>query len=286
MLVVDVSAHNGAIDWTKAYADGVRGAIIRLGYGSDKQRYDDPFFRANVDGATKVGIKVGAYLYSYAKTAEGAKSEAQHAIRVLGPFKSRISLPVFFDSEERGTERIAKSAAKIFCELIETNGYKAGVYASDSWFKSYLGGDELRKYVQWVAKWSDPAPKGYSNMQLWQYSAYGTVSGIGRGSVDMDKPYGEILEILSGKDPNPVGGKIMIEVEVLKKTDPTMKGPEVFTVQSILRAKGYKYDRKLIECDSSYGKITEACVIQFQKDNKLTADGIVGAKTWNKLING
>ena len=99
----------------------------------------------------------------------------------------------------------------------------------------------------------------------------------------MDKPYGEILEILSGKDPKPVGGKIMIEVDVLKKGS---KGPEVFTVQSILRAKGYKYERKLIECDSSYGKITEACVIQFQKDNKLTADGIVGAKTWNKLING
>ena len=235
MLVVDVSAHNGAIDWTKAYADGVRGAIIRLGYGSDKQRYDDPFFRANVDGATKVGIKVGAYLYSYAKTAEGAKSEAYHAIRVLGPYKDKLSLPVFFDSEEKGTERIAKSAAKIFCEVLEANGYKAGVYASDSWFKSYLGGDELRKYVQWVAKWSDPEPKGYSNMQLWQYSAYGTVSGIGRGSVDMDKTYGEILEILSGKDPKPVGGKIMIEVDVLKKGS---KGPEVFTVQSILRAKG------------------------------------------------
>lgn len=283
MLVVDVSAHNGAIDWTKAYADGVRGAIIRLGYGSDKQRYDDPFFRANVDGATKVGIKVGAYLYSYAKTTDGAKSEAQHAVRVLGPFKSKISLPVFFDSEEKGTERIAKSAAKIFCEALEANGYKAGVYASDSWFKSYLGGDELRKYVQWVAKWSDPEPKGYSNMQLWQYSAYGTVSGIGRGSVDMDKPYGEILEILSGKDPKPVGGKIMIEVDVLKKGS---KGPEVFTVQSILRAQGYKYEGSLIKTDSSYGKITENCVIAFQKKNSLVADGIVGAKTWNKLING
>lgn len=283
MLVVDVSAHNGAIDWTKAYADGVRGAIIRLGYGSDKQRYDDPFFRANVDGATKVGIKVGAYLYSYAKTTEGAQSEAQHALRVLAPVKSRLSLPVFFDSEEKGTERIAKSAAKIFCETLEANGYKVGVYASDSWFKTYLGGDELSKYVQWVAKWSAPEPKGYSNMQLWQYSAYGTVSGIGKGSADIDKPYGEILEILSGKDPDPVGGKIMIEVDVLKKGS---KGPEVFTVQSILRAKGYKYEGSLIKCDSSYGKITEYCVTQYQKDNKLTADGIVGAKTWNKLVNG
>ena len=288
MLVVDVSAHNGAIDWTKAYADGVRGAIIRLGYGSDKQRYDDPFFRANVDGAISAGIKVGAYLYSYAKTLDGAKSEAYHAIRVLGPYKDKLSLPVFFDSEEKGTERIAKSAAKIFCEVLETNGYKAGVYASDSWFKSYLGGDELRKYVQWVAKWSDPEPKGYTNMQLWQYSAYGTVSGIGRGSVDMDKPYGEILEILSGKDPKPVGGKVMVELSVLRKG---YKGgdndSEVFTVQSILKAKGYKGENgKVLALDNSFGGNTEYAVKSFQKANGLTADGIVGAKTWDKLLKG
>jgi hypothetical protein len=190
---------------------------------------------------------------------------------------------VFFDSEESGTESVAKAAAKTFCEALTAKGFKCGIYASYDWFKRYLGGDELKQYVQWVAKWSEPEPKGFSNMQLWQYSAYGTVSGIGRGSVDMDKPYGDILKVLSGVNPDPAGGKIMIAVDVLKKGS---KGPEVFTVQSILRAKGYKYERKLIECDSSYGKITEACVIQYQKDNKLTADGIVGANTWNKLVNG
>lgn len=283
MLVVDVSYHNGAIDWTKAYADGVRGAVIRCGYGSDKTRYDDPRFKEYMDGALKAGIKVGSYLYSYAKSTDGARSEAQHALRLLTPYKDKLSLPVFFDSEESGTESVAKAAAKIFCETLTAKGFKCGIYASYDWFKRYLGGDELKQYVQWVAKWSEPEPKGFSNMQLWQYSAYGTVSGIGKGSVDMDKPYGDILKVLSGKDPEPSGGKIMLKVDVLKKGS---KGPEVFTVQSILRAKGYKYERKLIECDSSYGKITEACVTQYQKDNKLTADGIVGANTWNKLING
>ena len=283
MLVVDVSYHNGSINWAKAYQAGVRGAIIRCGYGSDKQRYDDPKFRENITGALAAGIKVGAYLYSYAKSVEAAKSEAYHALRLINPFKTKISLPVFFDSEEKGTEKIAKSAAIAFCDILRANGYQVGIYASDSWFKSYLGGDSLKTYAQWVAKWSEPAPKGYSNMQLWQYSAYGSVSGIGSGSVDMDKPYGDILKVLSGVDPDPAGGKIMLEVEMLKKGS---KGAEVFAVQSILRAKGYKYERKLIEADSSYGKITEACVMQYQKDVGLTADGIVGPKTWDKLVNG
>ena len=284
MLVVDVSYHNGSINWAKAYQAGVRGAIIRCGYGSDKQRYDDPKFRENITGALAAGIKVGAYLYSYAKSVESAKSEAQHALRLINPYKSKLSLPVFFDSEEKGTEKIAKSAAIAFCDILRANGYQVGIYASDSWFKSYLGGDALKTYVQWVAKWSEPAPKGYSNMQLWQYSAYGSVSGIGSGSVDMDKPYGDILKVLSGVDPDPAGGKIMLEVEMLKKGS---KGAEVFAVQSILRAKGYKYERKLIEADSSYGKITEACVMQYQKDVGLSpVDGIVGPKTWDKLVNG
>ena len=74
-----------------------------------------------------------------------------------------------------------------------------------------------------------------------------------------------------------------MKVELLKKGS---KGAEVFAVQSILRAKGYKYEGTLIKCDSSYGRITENCVIAFQKKNGLTADGIVGAKTWDKLVNG
>lgn len=281
-MVVDVSYHNGSIDWGKAKAAGVKGAIIRCGYGSDKTRYDDSKYHANMQGALANGIKVGVYLYSYAKSAEGARSEAAHAIRLIAPYKSSISLPIYYDLEEAGTEPYAKSNALIFGEILDKAGYEVGIYASEYWWKTYLKG--LDKYTKWIAKWGSIEPKGFSNMEMWQYDAYGKVSGIGSG-VDMDKPFGRLADIINGVEPTPDhGGKVMVELEILRKGS---KGTEVFTVQSILKAKGYKGENgKVLALDESFGGNTEYAVKAFQKDNRLTVDGVVGQNTWNKLLKG
>lgn len=280
MLVVDVSYHNGVINWNKAKEAGVVGAIIRCGYGRDFTKYDDSRYRANMDGALAVGIKVGVYLYSYAKTIESAKSEAAHVLRLVAPYKSRISLPIYYDLEEEGTQTGAKERAIVFGEILEAQGYTVGVYANEYWWRTYLKG--LDRFNKWVAKWGSVEPKGFSNMELWQYDAYGRVNGIGSG-VDLDKPYGKIAEILSGKDPVKED-KVMIELSVLRKGS---KGSEVFTVQSVLKAEGYKGDNgKVLALDKSFGGNTEYAVKSFQRDNGLAVDGIVGAKTWDKLLKG
>lgn len=280
MLVVDVSYHNGVINWKKAKEAGVVGAIIRCGYGRDFTKYDDSRYRANMDGALAVGIKVGVYLYSYAKTIESARSEAAHVLRLVAPYKSRISLPIYYDLEEEGTQTGAKERAIVFGEILEAQGYTVGVYANEYWWRTYLKG--LDRFTKWVAKWGSVEPKGFSNMELWQYDAYGRVNGIGSG-VDLDKPYGKIAEILSGKDPVKED-KVMVELSVLRKGS---KGSEVFTVQSVLKAKGYKGDNgKVLALDKSFGGNTEYAVKSFQRDNGLAVDGIVGAKTWDKLLKG
>lgn len=280
MLVVDVSYHNGVINWKKAKEAGVVGAIIRCGYGRDFTKYDDSRYRANMDGALAVGIKVGVYLYSYAKTIESARSEAAHVLRLVAPYKSRISLPIYYDLEEEGTQTGAKERAIVFGEILEAQGYTVGVYANEYWWRTYLKG--LDRFTKWVAKWGSVEPKGFSNMELWQYDAYGRVNGIGSG-VDLDKPYGKIAEILSGKDPVKED-KVMIELSVLRKGS---KGSEVFTVQSVLKAEGYKGDNgKVLALDKSFGANTEYAVKSFQRDNGLAVDGIVGAKTWDKLLKG
>lgn len=280
MLVVDVSYHNGVINWKKAKEAGVVGAIIRCGYGRDFTKYDDSRYRANMDGALAVGIKVGVYLYSYAKTIESARSEAAHVLRLVAPYKSRISLPIYYDLEEEGTQTGAKERAIAFGEILEAQGYTVGVYANEYWWSTYLKG--LDRFTKWVAKWGSVEPKGFSNMELWQYDAYGRVNGIGSG-VDLDKPYGKIAEILSGKDPVKED-KVMIELSVLRKGS---KGSEVFTVQSVLKAEGYKGENgKVLALDKSFGGNTEYAVKSFQRDNGLAVDGIVGAKTWDKLLKG
>lgn len=86
-------------------------------------------------------------------------------------------------------------------------------------------------------------------------------------------------------EPDPKGDKIMLEVTTLRKGS---KGPEVFAVQSILKGKGYKGKGKVLALDSSFGGATEDAVMQYQKDHAATcgaSDGVVGARTWQSLIN-
>ena len=281
-MIVDVSSHNGAINWATAKAAGVKAALIRCGYGSDAIKYDDARYKANIEGALASGIVVGVYLYSYAKTVESAKSEAAHALRLISPYKDKIKLPIFYDLEERDRVAGASDRAKAFCDILKANGYKVGIYADLDYWSNYLKGLSGYSCYHWVAKWSEPKPTG--QVDIWQYNAYGKVAGIGSG-VDMDRAYGELLEIINGKEPTPQpGGKIMIGVDVLKKGS---KGSEVFIVQSFLKCKGYKGENgKVLALDQSWGRNVDYAFGNWQRDAGLVVDKICGEKSWNKMING
>ena len=273
-MIIDVSKHNGRIDWDKAKASGVQGAIIRCGYGRDVANQDDPYFKRNVSECQRLKIPFGVYIYSYAGDAEKAKSEADHVKRLVRGLK--FDFPIFYDLEESKYSSVAKKVAETWLSCMK--GYNVGIYASLYWWNTYLKGITCKK---WVAAWNTSQPK-IDGMILWQYDAYGTVPGVGSGSVDMDKPFGEILDIINGNTPE--GGKIMLEVNVLKKGS---KGPEVFTVQAILKAKGFKgKDGKVLALDESFGGNTEYAFTNWQKSVGLVADGICGAKSWDKLVNG
>ena len=88
----DVSKWQGAIDWAKAAGDGVKFAMIRLGYGGKNGAACgvDNFYQKNVEGALANGIAVGCYFYSYALNVEGAKKEAAFVIQQLARYKGRI----------------------------------------------------------------------------------------------------------------------------------------------------------------------------------------------------
>lgn len=80
---IDVSHHQGTIDWDAVKATGVDFAIIRCGFGSDYVSQDDKQWRANVEDCERLGIPYGVYLYSYATSLDQARSEAAHALRLL-----------------------------------------------------------------------------------------------------------------------------------------------------------------------------------------------------------
>ena len=188
-MIIDVSIHNGVIDWNKVKESGVTGAIIRCGYGRDFPKYDDARFNENIEGALKVGLKVGVYLYSYAKTIEAAMSEAKHVLRLVNAYKENVTLPIYYDLEEAGTEATAKQRAEVFGDIIEAAGFWCGVYASESWWNTYLKG--LNRFTKWVAKWgkNDGVPHNkpeINGTDMWQYTSKGKIAGI-RGYVDLDE---------------------------------------------------------------------------------------------------
>lgn len=197
-MIIDVSKHQGVIDWDKVKASGVEGAIIRCGYGSNITSQDDPQFKRNVEECIRLGIPFGVYLYSYAKTVEMARSEAEHVLRLVNPYKGQLSYPIYLDLEEDGTQSGAVSRAKAFGDIIEAAGYWCGIYANQYWWQTYLK-DGLDRFTKWVARYSDQEPEGISGTyDIWQYTSKGEVAGI-KGCVDCNKVYRDLPSAIRGK---------------------------------------------------------------------------------------
>ena len=194
---IDVSKHQGTIDWAKVKAAGVQFAMLRAGYG----RYDnqkDEQFEANYKGATAAGIPVGAYHYSYATTAEQAKQEAEV---FLGWIKGKnLTYPVAFDIEDKKQANLGVSVIsdiiRAFCETVEAAGYYVVVYANKDWLTNRIDADCKSRYDIWLAQWtSEPTYTG--SFGLWQYSSKGSVDGVS-GNVDMNIAYKDYPSIIAG----------------------------------------------------------------------------------------
>lgn len=205
---IDVSTHQGTINWDKVKADGIQFAIIRAGftgYGKAKSKQKDDQFENNYAGAKRVGIPVGVYWYSCAVTEEEARQEADLMLEYIKG--KQLEFPVYIDTEDNhdtskysptSQATIGKNAltkvVKAFCERIENAGYYVGIYASSSWFNDRLNDDELSAYDHWIAQWSSTEPSKAHG--VWQYTSSGSVNGIS-GNVDMNyamKDYAEIMK--------------------------------------------------------------------------------------------
>ena len=191
---IDVSKYQGNIDWGAVAASGINFAIIRVGYrgSSSGALVQDPNFKKNISGATKAGIKVGLYFFTQAVNEAEAVEEASMAMSLASGYK--VTYPIFIDTESASSGRangLSKSArtavVKAFCQTVRNGGYKAGVYASKSWYANQLNASALNGYCIWVAQYNSSCT--YSGKyDMWQYSSKGSVSGI-KGNVDMNISY-------------------------------------------------------------------------------------------------
>ncbi len=190
---IDVSRHNGKIDWNAVKASGVDYVIIRCGYrgSSTGALIEDQNFKTNIKGATAAGLKVGVYVFSQAVNEVEAVKEASLAVSLVKGYN--LAYPIFIDTEASGgrADKIDKATrtavVNAFCQTVVSAGYKPGIYASKSWFEDKLNMGSVASCKIWLAQYSaSPTYKGRYDM--WQYSDKGKISGIS-GNVDLNYSY-------------------------------------------------------------------------------------------------
>lgn len=204
MKGIDVSVHNGDIDWGKVKTDGIDFAILRAGYGKLASQKDQKFEK-NYKNAKAVNLPVGAYWYSYAMNENEARQEADVFLSVIKG--KQFEMPVYFDLEEKkqfdlGKEKVS-AIMRAFLEKVESAGYFTGLYGSASSLTTHTADDIKSRYTIWLAHWVDET--NYSGAYgVWQHSEKGKVAGI-NGNVDLDICYKDFPTIIKGKGLNGYG---------------------------------------------------------------------------------
>lgn len=184
---IDVSKHQGNIDWTKVAADGVEFAFVRAGlrgYGTEGKLVEDETFEQNVTGALQAGLKVGVYFYSQAITEEEVLEEANLVLEKVKPYN--IQLPIVYDVEKVSGGKGRANALSVeerthltalFCQTIQDAGYKPMIYHNMEMSTLMLDLGQLEQYDKWFAYYNDDLYYPYA-YKVWQYSEKGAVDGI------------------------------------------------------------------------------------------------------------
>ena len=219
---IDVSEHQGTIDWKKVKAAGIDYAMIRASFGWEEiEDQTDASLVQNVTGAKQVGLPFGLYHYSYADTVEEAKKEAKFLLDILKANNiapSDLSYPIAFDIEEPdrlnvSQRRVNTDMVNAFCEIIRDAGYLPMVYASKTVIQDYLYYDEISANNIWMAAWTSTPndTEIFANcfpVDMWQYSESGTVDGI-NGRVDLNICYTTVFR--DGSAGNTQKGKVVVD---------------------------------------------------------------------------
>ena len=195
--VIDVSSWQGDIDWAKAKADGVEGAIIRLGFGWGNDA--DAKAQRNINECKRLGIPFGIYWYSYAEDASGSRQEGNDVVsklRQFGVSPNDLRYPVYYDLESwtwtghtpPTNPNVYNGIVNAWYGALQSGGYQnLGVYSYTSYLQGPLNNANIYAKTRWVAQYGPQMEFTAfgTNDRGWQYTSSGQINGIS-GSVDMN----------------------------------------------------------------------------------------------------
>ena len=200
---VDISEHNGTVDWT-TLAKSAKFAFIRVGYRgyNDGALHADKMAKENLKAARKAGMPVGVYFFSQATTEEEAQEEARFVLEAVR--FAKVELPLIIDYEY-GYNAAGEHAGRLydanvskkdttrlltaFCDTVTADGYTAGVYANSHFYISKFDAASLPKgTLRWVADYNS-AVTYTGDFDIWQYSKTGKIKGNGSKYIDLNRWY-------------------------------------------------------------------------------------------------
>jgi GH25 family lysozyme M1 (1,4-beta-N-acetylmuramidase) len=188
---IDVSTHQGVINWAQVKADGVDFAMVKATQGRSVtgtyRDFTDSKFASNITGAHRWGIRCGVYHYLTAQTVPEAMHEAEYFLSVIEPYRSIIDLYAAVDVEEDKylpkDKTLLTQIVYAFCSRVQAAGYDPIIYTNPNYLKYRL--NDVSKYPLWLALWRSktnvPTVKQYPSMRMWQW-----------GKEDMDGINGEV----------------------------------------------------------------------------------------------
>lgn len=197
---IDISHHNGNVDFKKVINDGIGNVIIRAGYGV--KFTEDKQFKRNVTECERLGIPYGIYLYSYATNISEAKEEVEEFIKAIKGYKP--SLPVVIDTEDadnyrkkHGDPSFESLSDMLVLQLksLESAGYYAMYYCNVYWYNNLSKYNDLEPYDLWIADWRT-GTEPVKNASIWQYTSKGPSYGDGILFCDMNYVYKDYPSII------------------------------------------------------------------------------------------
>ena len=197
------------INWKKMHAAGADFAFVRAASRdtADGSIYEDTTASAHINGAQANKMNVGLYIFSQAVNSNEAVEEADYVLNLIDQYDWDIDMPIIIDREAgRMTKRLTKAklskaketaVVQAFADEITSAGYKAGVYASYSWYKDKMNADDLEDCAIWIARYNNmttsnaksgtPYADVLCDYEFWQYSSSKPSASTGyTGNLDVD----------------------------------------------------------------------------------------------------
>lgn len=189
---IDVSSHQGGIDWQQVKDAGIEFVFIRVGRrgSTEGQIYEDELAQDYYDGAREAGLQIGAYFYSQAVSPKEAEEEAWFVLKQIADWK--LELPVVYDWEWGGedsrttdlSKEVLTQCNRSFCEIIKNAGLQPMIYFNEHQGLEQMELEKLQEFPFWLAMYDSQMDFPYQ-VDYWQYTQEGTVAGI-EGTVDLN----------------------------------------------------------------------------------------------------